>query len=194
MAENSLIVFIKKLQPMLPNEKLPAIASLFEYRELKKNEFFIREGAVCDQYCFLESGLIRSYTTNTEGDEVTTGIYPARRIVCELSSFFRRVPAQESYVVMCDSKAWCLSFERIQTAFHALPEFRELGRAILVNEYSILKEKSLAGLHKTAEERYAGLLASEPDIFQHVPLKNIASYLGVTDTSLSRIRKEFAKK
>jgi len=47
---------------------------------------------------------------------------------------------------------------------------------------------------ETAEQRYAGLLNTNPAIFQHAPLKNIASYLGITDTSLSRIRKEFSKK
>jgi hypothetical protein len=52
----------------------------------------------------------------------------------------------------------------------------------------------LSTLHETAEERYGSLLRTNPDIFQHAPLKQIASYLGITDTSLSRIRKEFARK
>ena len=75
-----------------------------------------------------------------------------------------------------------------------MPEFREFGRTILVNAYAQLKQRMLAMIQETAEQRYASLLQSSPDIFQFVPLKNIATYLGITDTSLSRIRKEFAKK
>jgi hypothetical protein len=75
-----------------------------------------------------------------------------------------------------------------------MPEFREFGRTILVNAYAQLKQRMLAMIQETAEQRYAYLLQTNPDIFQHAPLKNIATYLGITDTSLSRIRKEFSKK
>ena len=74
-----------------------------------------------------------------------------------------------------------------------MPEFREFGRSILVNAYAQLKQRMLGMIQQSAEERYAYLLQTNPDIFQHAALKNIATYLGVTDTSLSRIRKEFAK-
>lgn len=75
-----------------------------------------------------------------------------------------------------------------------MPEFRELGRAILVNEYAQLKQRMLSGLHLKAEERYIQLLKNNPDVFKHVPLKQVASYLGITDSSLSRIRREFVQK
>lgn len=82
----------------------------------------------------------------------------------------------------------------MQQSFHAMPEFREFGRLKLVNSYSILKQRMLSALQETAEQRYTDLINSSPEIFQHVPLKFIASYLGIADTSLSRIRKEFIKK
>jgi len=78
--------------------------------------------------------------------------------------------------------------------FHELYEFREFGRHILVKGFAALKSRMLSMITETAEERYAGLLKTNPEIFQHAPLKTIASYLGITDTSLSRIRKEFSKK
>jgi CRP-like cAMP-binding protein len=78
--------------------------------------------------------------------------------------------------------------------FHSLPEFRDFGRSILVKGFAALKSRVLSMITETAEERYAQLLKNNPEIFQHAPLKIIASYLGVTDTSLSRIRKEFSKK
>jgi hypothetical protein len=82
----------------------------------------------------------------------------------------------------------------MQTNFHTFPEFREFGRLNIINHYSILKQRMLSMLQETAEQRYGNLINSNPEILQTAPLKHIASYLGITDTSLSRIRKEFIKK
>ena len=74
-----------------------------------------------------------------------------------------------------------------------MPEFREFGRSLLVSGFASLKSRMLSMITATAEERYEKLLQTNPSIFQTAALKHIASYLGVTDTSLSRIRKKFAK-
>jgi hypothetical protein len=78
--------------------------------------------------------------------------------------------------------------------FHSVPEFREFGRAMLVKEFVAYKQRTLALINKSAEERYANLIAINKDVFRFAQLKHIASYLGMTDTSLSRIRKTFTKK
>jgi ribosomal protein L10 len=78
--------------------------------------------------------------------------------------------------------------------FHEVPEFREFARMVLVREFAAYKQRTLAMINKSAEERYIELLSDNREIFQHAQLKHIASYLGVTDTSLSRIRREFSKK
>lgn len=92
-----------------------------------------------------------------------------------------------------DSEGWCITYEQLNMLFHALPEFREFGRKMLVDGFSSLKTRMLSMITDTADERYAKLLVTNPEILRHAPLKHIASYLGVTDTSLSRIRKEFLK-
>jgi hypothetical protein len=87
-----------------------------------------------------------------------------------------------------------MSYEKVQQCFHNYPEFREFGRMMLVTNYSILHDRMLGMIKDTAENRYLKLMKHYPDIFQNVPLKIIASYLGITDTSLSRIRKELSSK
>ena len=74
------------------------------------------------------------------------------------------------------------------------PEFREFGRLKIVASYGQLKGRMLSMLQETAEERYTSLVTNRPEIFQQVPLKYIASYLGITDSTLSRLRKSFVKK
>jgi CRP-like cAMP-binding protein len=92
------------------------------------------------------------------------------------------------------AETWYLSFDDLQKNFHTIPEFREFGRMLLINNHASLKQRMLSMIQQTGEQRYAHLMETHPEILQNVPLKNIASYLGVTDTSLSRIRRDFATK
>lgn len=143
---------------------------------------------------FLTRGVVRSYTYDADGNDVTTGLYCSGEIVCELSSFFRRIPSEEIYETITDCHFKMITYDNLQEAFHGIPEFREFGRAILVNAFSALKSRMISSLRLPAEQRYGWLVQNKPEILKHTPLKHIASYLGVTDTSLSRIRKDFAKK
>ena len=190
---NKLSAFIQSVFSM-PSIKTEEIVSLFKEKELAKNEFLLKEGRICTVYCFVDNGFLRAYTHDVEGNDITTAFYKENQVVCELFSFFKKVPSRENIQAITDCKLLYITFEELQNVFHNMPEFREFGRTILVNAYAQLKQRMLAMIQETAEQRYAYLLQTNPDIFQHVPLKNIATYLGITDTSLSRIRKEFAKK
>lgn len=177
----------------MPAEKSQQIATHFEPRELDKNDFLLREGKQCNEYHFICTGFLRSWTYDLEGRDITTGFFPEGKVVCELFSFFKRVPARENIQALTPCTTLYISFEQLQQVFHSMPEFREFGRTILVNAYAGLKQRMLSTLHQTAEQRYKELLEASPEVFQHASLRNIASYLGVTDTSLSRIRKEFSR-
>jgi CRP-like cAMP-binding protein len=168
--------------------------SCFDEKDILKNEFFLKEGFVSNEYMILETGFLRAFTYDTEGNDVTTNFYGAGNLVLEVASFFHRTPSKENMQALVDSKGWVISFEKLNGLFHAHPAFRETGRSILVKGFAALKERMLSMINETAEQRYLTLLQKNPDIFQQAPLKHIASYLGVTDTSLSRIRKELAKR
>jgi hypothetical protein len=86
-----------------------------------------------------------------------------------------------------------LDFETFQQFFHSMEAFREAGRSRLVKSYFELKAHRVSLITDQAKDRYLRLLHERPELIQNVSLKHIASYLGVTDTSLSRIRKEVAK-
>ena len=184
--------FISKIYPM-SQEQLASVVQYFKPKGFQKNDFVLEAGRICQIYCFMEEGFMRTYTYDHDGNQVTTALYSPRQIVCDLSSFFNRIPTQEYIQALTDCKVWYISFEELQHIFHAMPYFREFGRLILVNSYTQLKQRMLSMLQETAETRYSRLMETSPMMFQHIPLKMIASYIGVTDTSLSRIRKEYAK-
>ncbi len=170
------------------------IGEQFDAYTILKNEFFLKEGKLSNEYLFLVTGFMRSFTLDTEGNEVTTYFYSANGVVFEVSSFFLRSISTESIQALTDCTGYTITYEKLNFLFHSIPEFREFGRKILVQEFAAFKQRTLSLIHKSAETRYAELLQNNQDVFQHAPLKYIASYLGITDTSLSRIRKEFAKK
>ncbi len=191
--KEKLIAFIRHMISM-PAAEASQVAGYFTAREFTRHEWLQKEKKVCNTYYVMIDGIARAYTTDLQGNDVTTAFYAGGQVVCELFSFFKQVPSRESIQALAPCNTWYISFTDLQTAFHALPPFREFGRAVLVNAYADLKQRMLATLQETAEERYAKLILSQPDIFQFAPLKNIASYLGITDTSLSRIRASFSKK
>ena len=170
------------------------IADRFKEKTIGKNEFLLVEGKTCNEFHFLDNGFLRSYTYDVKGVEITTNFYADEQVVCEMFSFFKQVPSQENFQALTECKTWYISFAELQVAFHSMPDFREFGRSMLVSAYAELKQRMLSMLHDTAEQRYNLLIGSNPDVFQHATLKYIASYLGVTNTSLSRIRKEITKR
>lgn len=143
---------------------------------------------------FLESGFIRSFVFDPEGNEVTTGFYGNNQMVFEVSSFFRKSEAKENFQALEECNGWFIDFGQLQLLFHSVPEFREFGRMVLVMGFILFKERSLSLITERAEERYETLVSARPEIFQKAHLKYIASYLGITDTSLSRIRKNLSQK
>jgi CRP-like cAMP-binding protein len=193
MNENTLEKYIVSLLPM-PTEKAQLFAEQFEQLNLQKNEILLKEGKISKDTYFLESGFIRSFTFDSNGEEVTTDIFSAPCFVNDFLSFFKQQATKENIQTLTHCKLWKMSYEVVQTNFHTYPEFREFGRIMLVTNYSILHERMLGMIRDTAETRYLQMLHKHADIFQNVPLKIIASYLGITDTSLSRIRKEIAHK
>ena len=184
---------IQKILPM-PSQKVDEIIKDFYFLELPANEFLLKENKISTNTYFLETGIIRSYIVNTEGKEITTNIFSAPCFVNDFLSFFKKQPGKENFETLSPCALYAMSFEKLQVNFHSFPEFREFGRMMLVTNYSNLHDRMLGMIKDTAETRYLDLMKKHPSIFQNVPLKIIASYLGITDTSLSRIRKEISRK
>jgi CRP-like cAMP-binding protein len=189
----ALIQFLESSK-LVNHTKAEEIAGHFKELNIPKNEFFLKEDKISNDYLFMEQGFMRAFATNTLGEEVTTAFYSDGHVVFEVDSFFNRTPSKENIQALTDCNGWGITYEQLNSLFHNLPEFREFGRNILVKGFAALKSRTLGMITDKADLRYAKLLQQNPEILQHAALKQIATYLGVTDTSLSRIRKEFAKK
>ena len=193
MTTAGLAAFLQRTA-LLTAGQAQAIAAEFQPLHLSKHEFLLQAGTVSDDYFFLEAGLLRAFAYDPAGHDVTTGFYTPGEVVFEVASFFQRTPSLEYVQALTDCAGWRLSFAQLNALFHARPEFREFGRAVLVRGFAALKTRLLATITEPAAVRYEYLLRASPALAQHAPLKHIASYLGITDTSLSRIRKALVHK
>ncbi|GAB4092747.1 Crp/Fnr family transcriptional regulator [Flaviaesturariibacter terrae] len=194
-SKTPLAEFIRNNTPYLtvPNDVLEAIVAPFEERTLAKGALLLQAGRVSGYY-YLHEGYLRTYMHDPDGNEVTTYFYPPGRVAFDPPSFFFGQPSAENIQALTDCHGYYISFEQLNALFHGIPVAREFGRAMLVREFTLYKQRTVAMINQRAEERYAQLLQQQPGLLRHAPLKQIASYLGITDTSLSRIRREFARK
>jgi len=174
-------------------EELAWIIPKFEHVKFTRNDFFLKEGKTENLYWFLESGFARSFVNDTNGNDITTDFYSSGDVVIDWSSFFLRSPARENIQALTNCVCWQLDFENFQQLFHGIETFREHGRRRLVNSYFALKNHSVSIIADQARERYIQLLNDKPHIIQNVSLQHIATYLGITKYSLSRIRKEILR-
>lgn len=172
-------------------EEHKLILSQFQRKEIAKNDYFIKEGQVANFYYFLEQGFARTYAVDLAGNDITTHFMRKGDIVIDWQSYFIKIPAQESVQALSDCIAYHITFHNFMKLF-SIEAFREVGRTRLVSGYFEHKNHSLSLITTQAKDRYLHLLKTKPEIVQNVALKQIATYLGITDTSLSRIRKEIA--
>lgn len=164
----------------------------FKAIEFKKGDELIKKGKTASFYYFIESGFCRSYTIDVDGNDITTKFFSSGDIVIDWQSYFLKTPSKESIQALSTIKCWKIHFTDFMKLFH-IEAFREVGRTRLIKNYFELKSHSIAVIADPAKDRYLKLIEDKPQLIQNVPLKHIATYLGITDTSLSRIRKEIAQ-
>ena len=173
-------------------EELTLILDQFTPVEFKKNDFLIEMGKNSSYYYFLEKGFLRSYTIDLEGNDITSKFFGPKDIVIDWYSYFLKKPSKEPIQALTAGRCWKIRFSDFMKLFH-IEAFREVGRTRLVQNYFELKNHSISVIADHAKDRYLNLLNEKPELVHNVPLKHLATYLGITDTSLSRIRNEVAK-
>lgn len=178
---------------LFSEEDIKIIAKAHQKVNLTKGSFLLKDGAIANEYFLLEKGLVRAFVHDYDNNEITTEFFVENEIVIVPASLFQRIPSQEIVQTLTDCILWKIDFDKFQHLFHSVPGFSEWGRLWFTTQVFSLKQKSLDIVTETATTRYLKLLKEKPQIIQNAPLKQIASFLGITDTSLSRIRKELLK-
>ncbi len=186
-----LIGFIETIWPI--SDDVRRILQKILHRErLPRKHWLLQPGQISDRIYFIEQGVARSYYLKAsgqgEGREVTSWFMRENDFIISIVSFYGRRPAQEYIELMEDSIVWSITYAQLHELYRDFPEFNAIGR-LLTEKYYVLSELRTQNLRmQTAPERYQQLLTDFPAIFQRVPLKYIASHLGISPETLSRLR------
>ena len=176
--------------PLLSPEELNRVIDAHQEVNFDKGDFILKEGEISNNYMILQSGLIRSYAYDYNGTDITTDFFCNYDVVIEVLSLFQRIPTQENIQALTDCVCWKIDFDVFQELFHSIGGFPEWGRLWMTGKLFQSKQRSLEIITTSAKDRYENLIKEKPQVILQSPLKYIASYLGITDTSFSRIRKE----
>jgi CRP/FNR family transcriptional regulator, anaerobic regulatory protein len=190
--QNQSLENIYKIYPF-SNDELTTIIKSHHKIKFKKGDFFLKEGEISNGYLILESGLMRSFVYDFNKNDITTNFFSNDEIVIEVSSLFQRIQTKENIEALSDCVCWKIDFDVFQQLFHSINNFSEWGRAWMSNELFNFKQRSVSIITDNATDRYQTLIKNKPQVILQAPLKCVATYLGVTNSSLSRIRKEISK-
>ena len=173
----------------LPQEILVDVLGNFKHLEYPKNHFLLNPGKPCKHIWFMTKGAVRYYYTNEQGKEMNTWFSMDRQVIADTSSLVKKEPSEESIQLLEDSEMYAIEYTSLQTLIQKHHAF-SLWYIKLVELYYIAQiEDRLTDLQfLDAKQRYQKLLSLYPDITNRISLGNIASYLNITQETLSRIR------
>jgi len=189
--ENEIIKYLSKYMT-IPKELEEAIIERTDIRSYKKGTVLLQEGKISNECYFILKGCIRSYYIN-DGNEMTTEFFTEGQAVTP-SVYGTNTPSAHYLECIEDTIAGAGTPEQENEMYQNFPQTESLARIIgeaVMGE----QQDNLAEFKMTSpEERYIQLQKKRPDLIQRVPQYQLASYLGVTPESLSRIRKRLSKK
>ena len=165
------------------------IVTFFKPVQLKKGDFFLKTGMRANKLAFVQSGMLREFV-EIEGKEITKWITSKGYFVVDLGSFVFSRSARWNIQALTDCELYLIDFIDYQKIGQAIPKWLELEKMFITKCFSILEERVLQHLSMSAEDRYRQLFQSNKELFNTVPLQYLASMLGMTPETLSRLRKK----
>jgi CRP-like cAMP-binding protein len=170
-------------------EELKTICTLFKPASIKKGGYFLKTGRQCDKLSFIQSGFLRIFAI-TDTREVTQWISSRGYFVTDLSSLIFNIPARWTIQALTDAELFTISKEDYNSIGKLIPQWHELEKLFIARCFTILEDRIFSHLSMTAEERYVFFFKNNSALFNQVPLQYIASMLGMTPETFSRIRKK----
>ena len=179
--------FIDNISPM-NNSDWNFFSSKLQEVKLEKNTTLLKIGKVENHLSFISKGIVRLYIPREESD-LTFGFLFENEFVTGYDSLLTQAPSEYQIETLTETILWKISNKDLQEVYERTISGNIIGRKMAENMFLIKSKRELSLLSKTAEERYLDLFSNRPKLLQQIPLKYIASYIGITPQALSRIRK-----
>jgi hypothetical protein len=173
------------------DEDMDTLLSYFHLTEMNKGDYFVKAGRICDKLSFQKSGLLRSFALHDDA-EVTQWISSKGYIITDLGGLFLDQPSRFDIYALTHSELFTISKTDYLNLGKVIPAWPALERRLIARCFGFMEARMFALLSMTAEEQYKYLMDQNPELFAQVPLKYLASMMGMTAESLSRVRNKMA--
>ena len=189
-------LLIKSIQDKVPSseEDLHLCKTYFTPKKLRRKQFLLQEGDVCNRMAFVEKGALYSYTTDAKGGQRVMQFAFEGFWISDLYSFFTREESKLNIEALEDCELLLLDHEQHENLLKNVRQYETYIRILYQNAYVALQQRLEGTIGLTAEEKYSHLVEQYSTIVNRVPQHLIASYLGITPETLSRIRKQMASR
>jgi CRP/FNR family transcriptional regulator, cyclic AMP receptor protein len=184
---------ISRCAPINPSE-LEIFHSRLKPKSFKKKTLLLQQGEVCKFEAYIVKGCVKKYYIDPNGDEVILQFAVEDWWISDIGSFSEQKPSNLFIETLEDTELLMIDFESKQQLFHDIPLLERVFRIMMQRAYSVLESRFYATVAHSAETRYLEFIKKYPSIPQRVPQQQIASYLGITPESLSRIKAQLFKK
>ena len=175
---------------LLNEEEINYSLTFFEATQLKKEMFFITEDAICDKVAFIVKGGVRAFSTNSNGEENITCFKFENQFITSYESFTLQQLSKKSIQAIEDCNLLVINFNQVNHLLDAIPSWKLIIKSLIEQEF-IDKENYLINFNnKSAKEKYLQILTHSPEIIKRVKVSHLASYLSITQRTLTRIKKE----
>lgn len=189
---NKLKEFLQKLTP-ISDKEFDNSKDSFSEVHLKKGDFFVQQGKVCRQIAFINSGTLRTFYLNDRAEEITSCFCTENSLTTSYKSFILQEPSSLSIQAIEDTELIVIHYDKLQELYKTSMAWQNIGRQVAEKEYFIMEQYASVLNNETAKEKYLRLLNEQPEVLQKASVEDIATYLGVTRRTLSRIRQEISK-
>jgi len=180
--------FEHAIQRKISDQEWALFVSKLSRQEFPKNHIVLKKGQVEDSLSFVETGIIRYYIPKIENDLTFAFVFD-NSFMSAYDSFLTRKPSTYHIETLTKTILWRIAYNDLQTIYSETEVGNSIGRHASEDLFIKKSKRELSLLNETAEQRYLNLFTQQPHLIQHIPLKYIASYIGITPQALSRIRK-----
>jgi len=177
---------------ILTEEEIDAFINVTTSLELKKGDYLVTEGDISKKIAYIQSGIFRSFYYSSESEEVTYCFTFKNTIITAYSSWILQLPSSENIQALTDMQLRIITKKDVDFLEETYPNWIKFFKHVAEQEYIGLEKRIFLLQRESAEKRYQDLLTNYPEYLHTIPLQYLASYLGVTQRHLSRIRKNIA--
>ena len=178
--------YLQSIHPMSDGLK-EHLAQILKEKQLSRKDYLLEAGQVARKICFIARGLLRCFY-NKDEHEISSWFMKEGDVIISVESFFKQTESYESIQALEDCLVYYITYDELQAIYRRFPEFNFIARELLQKYYTLSEQRLFSLRMQKSQERYDYLMENHSELILRVPAKHLASYLGLTEVTMSKLK------